>query len=182
MTTSARISQFRPEQRRVRPPARELMALRFSGRFRVMVATPESYASWMVVNSMYKSAFNTSVLRRERFALRSAPRPQDDNAVSRRLRIPYIGRQFPPKFSATRPATSAPAIPRLVLQRLDHRFGGDISHQRILRERASAQSAQYRIKTAAARIVRGLNFLRCLIGTAVQMQSDFQIVELGIHR
>ena len=63
-----------------------------------------------------------------------------------------------------------------MLQRFHDAFGGDISHQGVLREGASTQSAQCRIKTAAARIIRGQNLLR----RSVSLDHAAQL--LGVSR
>src|ERR1700752_4754740 len=67
-------------------------------------------------------------------------------------------------------------------KRLDDLFGGDVSYQRILRKRTAAQSAERRIETPAARVVGRRNLRRSLIGTAVQMDANFEVIVRRHHR
>src|SRR5579871_4389353 len=66
-------------------------------------------------------------------------------------------------------------------QSLNDFFGRDISNQSVLSERAAAKATDGGVESAAAGIIRSLNLLDSLVGTAVQMHSNLKIVILVQH-
>src|SRR5579864_8013348 len=61
-------------------------------------------------------------------------------------------------------------------ERLDHFLSRKVAHQCVLRKRTPTQAAQRRIKAAATCVVSGKNLFRGLLGTAVQVRTDSEIV------
>ena len=98
-----------------------------------------------------------------------------------RLRRSRISRRFRPSPSAKPPKTSALAIGRRGFAgfRLSSRW--DIANQVILREGASAETADGGIEAATTGFIGGDDLGGGLVGTAVQVDSDFQIAVLRHH-
>src|SRR4030088_563048 len=88
----------------------KLMALRLSGRFSMMTAIPESYASWIVLYAMYEAPaeFSREQSRRSKLRLYGWLQCLQTNLP---LRNSCNARQSPPSPAAAYPAASALAIP-----------------------------------------------------------------------
>src|SRR6202030_4259325 len=69
-----------------------------------------------------------------------------------------------------------------LLQSRNYFFGRDVADQRILREGAATQSSQCGIKAPATRVVGSQNLCFRMLGAAVQMYSDLQIIVLIDYR
>src|SRR5580692_9142150 len=149
------------------------MALRFSGRFSVTVATPESIASWMVVYAMqertnkYRSSYQLPTILIAR-------------RLRRRVRVPgpdFSGRaqQHVERFQGGHRSPVGG-------ESFNHLLGRNIAHERILGKRATSQPAQGGVEAAAACVVGCHNLCCHLIRAAVQMNADFKISKLRYDR
>src|SRR5690242_11897737 len=127
------------------------IALRFSGRFSVMVARL-SVRSSCNVEYMSKHLPASTWQRRVR-----------------ELRANLVGHlQHPGQALRINPRIGAGFA-----QRRDHVFCCDIADEFVSGERAAAESRQRAVKSSAACFVRGENFRFGVFGPAVQMHADF---------
>src|SRR6202162_1665946 len=143
------------------------IALRFSGRFKVIIATRPSRSNFRV---LYSKVTSVSVYRRR------------SHGIDRFWLVAVFFAQLVGHRASNGKRLGVNASGNAAsCERGQNCFAGNIPHQLVSRERASAQPRQRAIEASASRFIRRQNFFRSVLWTAVQVNSNFNS-RYGIFR